>query len=117
MDKKGGRELGMIWEMGIDIYIYCVCMCVSHSVVTPWTVPARLLCPWNSPGKNTGVGSHSLLQGIFPIKESNPTMYKMELPGWFSGKEHTCQAGDSGLIPGSGRSSGEGNVSDSSILA
>ena len=27
--------------------------------------PTRLLCPWNSPGKNTGVGSHSLLQGIF----------------------------------------------------
>ena len=25
----------------------------------------RLLCPWNSPGRNTGVGSHSLLQGIF----------------------------------------------------
>ena len=27
--------------------------------------PARLPCPWDSPGKNTGVGSHSLLQGIF----------------------------------------------------
>ena len=27
--------------------------------------PARLFCTWNSPGKNTGVGSHSLLQGIF----------------------------------------------------
>ena len=27
--------------------------------------PARFLCPWNSPGKNTGVDSHSLLQGIF----------------------------------------------------
>ena len=27
--------------------------------------PARLLCPWNSPGKNNGLGSHSLLQGIF----------------------------------------------------
>ena len=26
---------------------------------------ARLLCPWNSPGKNTRLGSHSLLQGIF----------------------------------------------------
>ena len=25
----------------------------------------RILCPWNSPGKNTGVGSHSLLQDIF----------------------------------------------------
>ena len=49
--------------------------CVSHSVVsdfvTPWTVPARLLCPWNSPGKNTGVGSHSLLQGVFLTQGSN----------------------------------------------
>ena len=40
--------------------------------VTPWTVaPTRLLCPWNSSGKNTGVGCHSLLQGIFPIQGSN----------------------------------------------
>ena len=31
-----------------------------------------LLCPWDSPGKNTGVGSHSLLQGIFPNQELNP---------------------------------------------
>ena len=34
--------------------------------------PARLLCPWNSPGKNTRVGSHSLLQGIFQTQGSNP---------------------------------------------
>ena len=27
--------------------------------------PPRRFCPWDSPGKNTGVGSHSLLQGIF----------------------------------------------------
>ena len=27
--------------------------------------PTRLLCPWNFPGKNTGVGCHALLQGIF----------------------------------------------------
>ena len=33
--------------------------------VTPWT--ARLLCPWNSPGKNPGASCHSLFQGIFPI--------------------------------------------------
>ena len=32
---------------------------------------ANLLCPWNSPGKNTGVGSHSLLQGIFLTQRSN----------------------------------------------
>ena len=33
--------------------------------------PARLLCPWNYPGKKTGVGCHSLLQGIFPTQRSN----------------------------------------------
>ena len=34
--------------------------------------PARPLCPWDSPGKNTGVGCHSLLQGIFPTQRLNP---------------------------------------------
>ena len=34
--------------------------------------PTRLLCPWNSPGKNTGMGSHALLQGIFLMEGSNP---------------------------------------------
>ena len=29
----------------------------------------RLLCPWDSPGKNTGVGRHALLQGIFLTQE------------------------------------------------
>ena len=33
--------------------------------------PARLLCPWNSLGKNTGVGCHFLLQGIFPTQGLN----------------------------------------------
>ena len=28
--------------------------------------PTRLLCPWDSPGKNTGVGCHALLQGNLP---------------------------------------------------
>ena len=32
---------------------------------------ARLPCPWNSPGKNTGVGCHALLQGMFPIEGLN----------------------------------------------
>ena len=45
-------------------------MCVSHSAVSDslrphGLQPARLLCPWDFPGKNTGVGCHFLLQGIF----------------------------------------------------
>ena len=38
---------------------------------TPWTVPARLLHPWDSPGKNNEVGCHFLLQRIFPTQGSN----------------------------------------------
>ena len=34
--------------------------------------PPRLLCPWNSAGKDAGVGNHSLLQGIFPTQGSKP---------------------------------------------
>ena len=33
---------------------------------------SRLLCPWSSSGKNTGVACHALLQGIFPTQGSNP---------------------------------------------
>ena len=36
--------------------------------------PARFLCPWNSPGKNTGVGCHFLLQGIFLTQGLNPCL-------------------------------------------
>ena len=39
--------------------------------VTPWTVAHQVPLLWNSPGKNTGVGSHSLLQGIFATQGSN----------------------------------------------
>ena len=39
--------------------------------------PTRLLCSWDSPGKNTGVGCHSLLQGNLPdpgIKPRSPAL-------------------------------------------
>ena len=44
----------------------------SFSVVSDSLQPQRLYSPWNSPGQNTGVGSHSLLQGICPTQGSNP---------------------------------------------
>ena len=50
--------------------------------------PARLLCPWDSLGKNTGVGCHFLLQGNLPdpgIQPVSPTLaggfFTIELPG------------------------------------
>ena len=35
----------------------------------PWTVAHWLLCPWDSPGKNTGVGCHAFLQGILRTQD------------------------------------------------
>ena len=36
--------------------------------------PSRFLCPWDSPGKNTGVSCHCLLQGIFLTQRLNPRL-------------------------------------------
>ena len=55
--------------------VFCV-ECVSHSVMSNSLQPhglrhARLLCLWRSPGQNTGVDCHFLLQGILPTQGSN----------------------------------------------
>ena len=50
------------------------CLVVSNSLWPHRLQPARLLCPWNFPGKDTGVGCHALLQGIFPTQGSNPRL-------------------------------------------
>ena len=39
--------------------------------------PAMLLCPWDSPGKNTGVDCHALLQQIFPTQGSNLCLLRL----------------------------------------
>ena len=46
---------------------------VSSSLRPHELEPANLLCPWDSPGKNTGMGCHALQQGIFPTQGSNPS--------------------------------------------
>ena len=55
-------------------YSHCCLLLFSHCHVwvfaPPWIV-ARLLCPWGFPSKNTGVGYHFLLQGIFLSQELN----------------------------------------------
>ena len=56
----------------------CMLSCFSHVqlFVTPWTEPARLLCPWDYPGKIMGVGCCFLLQKIFPTQGSNSCLLK-----------------------------------------
>ena len=62
-----------VWKYLLNLHTWLTSMCVSHSVVSDSLQPhglqlTRPLCPWNSPGKNTRVGCHSLLQGIFPTQ-------------------------------------------------
>ena len=46
--------------------------CPTLTLPHPRTMyPTSFLCPWDSPGKNTGVGGLSLLQGLFPTQASN----------------------------------------------
>ena len=79
----------MIRVLAWKVAISCVCVGwggvgggVGYVRISHWVaskslgphrlLPVRLLCPWNSPGKNTGEKSHSLLQGIFLTQGSNP---------------------------------------------
>ena len=104
----------------------CVLNCFSHVQLfaTLWTVACQLLCPWVYPGKNTGVGCHTLLQGIFPTQGSNMQLLRPPqcrrilyrwatrealfihasahywgLPWWLSGKESSCQCRRHGFNP------------------
>ena len=75
--KRKGCEAEQGWSLswkGLTTNVMWVLSCsvVSDSFATPWTVVPRLLCPCNSLGKNTGVGCHFLLQGIFPPQGLSP---------------------------------------------
>ena len=61
---------------------------MSNSLRPPGLQPASLLCPWDFPGKNTGVGYHFPLQGIFPTQGLNlgllhcrQTLYRLSHQG------------------------------------
>ena len=55
--------------------VLSICLCVPAKSLqlcqTLWDPIPGSLCPWDSPGKNTGVGCHAFLQGIFLIQGLN----------------------------------------------
>ena len=70
--KRAGVEAGNFQALGLT---HCRCPeseSESRSVVSDSLRPHGLYSPWDSPGQKTGVGSLSLLQGIFPTQGSNP---------------------------------------------
>ena len=65
--KQGVGSKSRVFSVKLKVLVAQSCPLRPHGLQ-----PATLLCPWNSLGKNTGVGSHSLLQGIFPTQVLNP---------------------------------------------
>ena len=55
------------------------CSFVSNSLWLHGLWPTRLLCPWNFPGKNTGMGCHFFLHWILPTQGSNPSFLELSL--------------------------------------
>ena len=53
--------------------------------------PASLLCPWDSPGKNTGVAGYAFLQEIFPTQGPNLRLMSSALADGFSTTKATCK--------------------------
>ena len=83
---SAGRK-GQLWEKPL----MKMKVAQSNSLCPYGLWPTSLLSPWSSPGKSTGVGSCSLLQGIFPIQGSNPgllhcrqILYQLSYPGSLS---------------------------------
>ena len=59
-----------------------MCSGVSDSLGHHGLQPARLHCPWNFPDKNTGVGRHFLLQGIFLTQGLNLRLMRWQVGSW-----------------------------------
>ena len=65
---------------------------MSDSLPLDGLQPARLLCPWGSPGKNTRLGGHVLLQGIFLTQRSNLSLQTAGLASGFFSISGTWEA-------------------------
>ena len=90
-----------VWEVTISPSLPAYSESESCSVVSDSLWPRGLYSPWNSPGQNTGVGSCSLLQGIFPhpgIKHRSPTLQANSLPGEPPGKPKNTGVGSLSLL-------------------
>ena len=87
----------------------------SRSVVSDSLPPHGLYSPWRSPGQNAGVGSLSLLQGLFPAQGSNPGLQhcrKILYQLSHKGSPPACKCRRykrCGFNPGLGRPPGEGH--------
>ena len=85
-------RVGVIWLRFLYNYVNqftlyeSVLQCsIAQSCPALWPhalQPTKLLCPWDFPSKNTGMGYRFLLQGIFPTQDSNPGLWVSCICRW-----------------------------------
>ena len=74
-----------------DVKVFVTQSCLTFCNPIDYS-PTRLLRPWDSPGRNTGMGCHALLQGIFPTQGSNLGLVSPVLAGGFFTTSATREA-------------------------
>ena len=100
---SGSRNFSLIyfssqvcpWQNVRDWYI--------HWLGSSHDDPARLLRPWDSPGKNTGMGCHAFLQAIFPTQGLNSSLLhcrQILFTIWATGEAQEYWSGQPILYPG-----------------
>ena len=86
-------------DLFLKLSSHCAVLCAKHFNHVHFNhgpQPTRLLCSWDSPGKNPAVGCCFLPQGIFLTQGSNPSLLHLlywqaaSLPGAPSGKPNHC---------------------------
>ena len=90
--RKGFPSGSVVKKVKVLVTQLCLTLCdlmdCSH----------QLLCPWDSPGKNTGVGRHFLLQGIFQTKGSNPHLLHWQVDSLSINHQGSPQNDNSPLV-------------------
>ena len=100
---------GIVSCMCMLSYVHLVCLqrdrhnwaCTCNWLFCQCSLLARLLCPWNFPGKNTGVGCSFLLQGIFLTQGLNQHLLNWQadcLPLGHQGSQFYCVFSSCGIV-------------------
>ena len=94
--------LGHVRRSGRRGHACTPCLSVSASLRLYELRPTRLLCPWDFPGKNTGVGCNFWAQGIFPAQGFNPPL--LPLLHWHVDLSPLSHLGSQQLVGAGGHS-------------
>ena len=94
-----GKPSLRVWEPCVTDGMHAELLYLCPTLRPYGLQPAKLFCPWDAPGRNTGAGCHALLQGIFPTQGSNPHLLRLLHCRWILYRRATEEAVTVSLLP------------------